>query len=215
MNSSPEAGTSPRGEVPAHGDHVADWWHRYAHRVQAYAMRHVDAHAAQEVVSETFLVAWRRQGDTPDDVLPWLIGVARNVIRNEHRSARRVQALASRLDAVARRDAVVPAVDAAVAEREHVLNALSRLPEKQREAVFLVAWDGLDREQAAQVSGCRVGTFDVRLSRARRRLEELLATDDLGPADPRTTVPRGGPAVAGESSTMSPISDEPLAGGTR
>ncbi|MCL1871376.1 MAG: RNA polymerase sigma factor [Promicromonosporaceae bacterium] len=155
-------------------ERVVGWWRLYAHRVQAYAMRHVDAHVAQEVVSETFLTAWRRASDVPDDVLPWLLGVARNVIRNEHRAARRALALTARLDHVARQNAVGPPVDAAVVERERVLLALSRLPEQHREALLLIAWDGLSRAQAAEVAGCRVGTFDVRLSRARRQLAALL-----------------------------------------
>lgn len=218
MNSSPGTGTPPADEASADGDRVADWWHQFGHRVQAYAMRHVDPHTAQEVVAETFLVAWRRQRDVPDDepgdVLPWLVGVARNVIRNEHRSARRGQALAARLDAVARRAPDVPAVDAAVAEREQVLLALAGLPEKHREALLLVAWDGLDREQAARVAGCRVGTFDVRLHRARRRLEELLATGDLDVV-PSASVPGRRAAPARRPSTVRPLPDGPVAGGDR
>ncbi|MFC8597893.1 RNA polymerase sigma factor [Isoptericola sp. NPDC057191] len=216
MNSFPRAATPPGGGAPADEDRVAEWWHRHAPRVQAYALRHVDAHAAQEVVSETFLVAWRRRRDLldglPDDeVLPWLVGVARNIVRNEHRSTRRATALAARLGGVARRETVTPAVDAAVAEREHVLLALSRLPEKHREAVLLVAWDGLTREQAARVTGCRLGTFDARLSRARRRLEELLDTDDLGPAGRDTTADRAGRAAVATPG-VHPLPDGPVGG---
>lgn len=168
-------------------DLVAEWWSEHAHRVQAYALRHVDAHAAQEVVSETFLVAWRRRADVPDDVLPWLLVVARNVVRHHYRAASRALALEQRLGQVARQQ-VSPAVDAAVTEREHVLLALAALPEKHREALLLVAWDGLSREQAAVAAGCRVGTFDVRLSRARRRLGDLLDDPEpaSGPPDNRT-----------------------------
>ncbi|MFD6179344.1 MULTISPECIES: RNA polymerase sigma factor [unclassified Isoptericola] len=216
MNSSPRAPSPPRDGVPPDEARVADWWRRHAPRVQAYAMRHVDAHAAQEVVSETFLVAWRRHGagtdEIPDDeVLPWLVGVARNVIRNAHRSTRRSAALVARLGTVAGRDAAAPAPDSAVAERAHVLLALARLTEKDREALLLVAWDGLSREQAARVAGCRLGTFDVRLSRARRRLTELLDADDLGSAVPSPAAPPRRPPAPDLLATH-PLPDRPAGG---
>jgi RNA polymerase sigma-70 factor (ECF subfamily) len=189
-------------------DRVVDWWGRYAARVQAYALRHVDAHAAQEVVSETFLVAWRRAGEVPDDALPWLLVVARNVIRHQHRAASRATALERRLNQVTWQH-VAPGADVAVTERERVLIALARLPEKHREAVLLVAWDGLSREQAAAAAGCRVGTFDVRLSRARKQLAALLDDPDPTPARRRALASLPAPAAT-------PLAVEPQTpGGTR
>ena len=63
-------------------------------RVFAYARRHSDATVAQDVVSETFLVAWRRRSDVPDDPLPWLLVVARNLIANQRRGELRRDRLA-------------------------------------------------------------------------------------------------------------------------
>ncbi len=51
-----------------------------------YALRHVDSDIAQEVLSETFLVAWWRLADVPDQPLPWLLAVADNTIANHRRS---------------------------------------------------------------------------------------------------------------------------------
>src|SRR3954447_5395648 len=68
--------------------------------VRAYAWRR-DAASADDVAAETFLVAWRRLDSVPADALPWLIGVARNVRRNELRSGRRRSALVERLAASA------------------------------------------------------------------------------------------------------------------
>jgi RNA polymerase sigma-70 factor (ECF subfamily) len=178
-----EVTTRPPGSLSATGatpqDRVIGWWHEYAHRVHAYALRHVDPHTAQEVVSEVFLVAWRRSDEVPDsrdagDVLSWLFVVARNVIRHQQRAAHRALALEQRLGQVAARETSPAGPDAAVAEREQVLLALAQLPEPQREALLLVAWDGLSREQAAAATGCKVGAFDVRLSRARTQLTRLL-----------------------------------------
>src|SRR3954451_25024474 len=56
--------------------------------------------AAEEVVSLTFLEAWRLRGTVRPEggsLLPWLLGIALNVARNVSRAARRQQATMSRL----------------------------------------------------------------------------------------------------------------------
>src|SRR5262245_33365764 len=67
--------------------------------VLAFARRRVGADAADDVLAETFLVAWRRRGDVPPDALPWLYAVAGNVVRNRLRSERRRDALQARMAA--------------------------------------------------------------------------------------------------------------------
>ena len=52
-----------------------------------------------------------------------------------------------------------------------MLTALAELSELEREAVLLVAWDGLANRDAAAVAGCSLRAFEVRLSRARARLD--------------------------------------------
>ena len=64
-------------------------YERHASLVLAYARRRIGADDAEDVLAETFLVAWRRRDDVPDDALPWLYAVAGNVLRNRARSARR------------------------------------------------------------------------------------------------------------------------------
>ena len=71
-------------------------YERHFDAVRAYAWRRAPS-LADEIVAETFLVAWRRLPEVPDDALPWLIGVARNVRANLHRSDRRRDALVQRL----------------------------------------------------------------------------------------------------------------------
>ncbi|MBX6767094.1 MAG: RNA polymerase, partial [Actinomadura rubrobrunea] len=63
-------------------------------RLWAYAAARAGRQIADEVVSETFAVAWRRLRDVPDPPLPWLLGVARNVLRENHRAERRREAFA-------------------------------------------------------------------------------------------------------------------------
>lgn len=141
--------------------------------VLAYALRRSDGETAQDVVAETFLVAWRRLDVVPDDALPWLYGVARRVLANQRRADSRRDALARRL-----------AVHTEVSDRQSevgdasLLRALARLPEASREALLLVAWDGLDRGRAAAALGCRPARLRVRLHRARRRLARELETEE-------------------------------------
>lgn len=146
-------------------------WDRDGPRVAAYARRQVPPDDVQDVVAETFLQAWRRWDDVPQPPVAWLIGTARKVIGNSRRARRRRTALHDRLtllDSAARRseDAAVLATD-----RMAALNALAALPELQREALLLLAWDGLTPDEAASVLGIKPGTFRVRAHRARAALD--------------------------------------------
>lgn len=142
--------------------------------VRAYALRRTSGDAAQDVVAETFLVAWRRLDDVPADALPWLYGVARRVLANQRRSADRGAALAERLAGGAPRGPGVDPGDSA-GDAELLRLALSRLSEPSREALMLVAWHGLSGVRAARAAGCSRAAFAVRLHRARARLTAELA----------------------------------------
>ncbi|HYN96657.1 MAG TPA: RNA polymerase sigma factor [Pilimelia sp.] len=152
-------------------------WAQCGPRVLAYALRHVDPDTAQDVVSETFLVAWRRLASVPADPLPWLLVVARNTIANQRRSGHRQAQLTSQLERLHRVAEPAVAADVLATERASVLAGLAALTHKEREALLLTAWDGLPAEQAASVAGCSVAAFHVRLFRARRRLRAGLDPD--------------------------------------
>jgi RNA polymerase sigma-70 factor (ECF subfamily) len=64
--------------------------------------------------------------------------------------------------------------------------ALNGLPEADREALMLAAWEGLSAQQAARVLGCSPTAFRIRLHRARRKLEASL---DDEPGARHRTVP--------------------------
>ncbi len=164
-------------------DAAADFtraWHTDAPRVLAYARRHVPHDRAQDVVAEAFTVAWRRWHDVPAPPLPWLIATARNLVRAERRDLARRLRLDDRLALL--REVAAPADGAGdeVLVREEALATLAGLDEDHREALLLVAWDGLDAAGAAEVLGIRPGAFRTRLHRARRALERA----ERGPAPP-------------------------------
>ncbi|RFU39257.1 RNA polymerase sigma factor, partial [Actinomadura logoneensis] len=156
-------------------------------RVWAYATARAGRQIADEVVSETFAIAWRRIRDVPEPALPWLLGVARNVLRDGHRADARREAFAQELV----RHAPGPAGDVAehVAERLGVLRALAALAEDDREVLILTAWQGLAPRDAARVLGCSKTAFRVRLHRARRRLQQAIEQDEPGQR-PATAAPR-------------------------
>ncbi|GAA2109557.1 RNA polymerase sigma factor [Actinomadura alba] len=148
----------------------------YHPRVHAYAVSRAGRQLAEEVTSETFCVAWRRFGDLPDPPLPWLLGVARNVLRESFRAQVRQDSLTAELRAwTSAAEAAHGDVGDAVVERATVLQALAGLSEDDRELLTLVAWHGLSPREAAKVVGCSTATYFVRLHRARKRLERALS----------------------------------------
>ncbi len=124
----------------------------YRQNVWAHAAGRAGRQAADEVVSETFAIAWRRFADVPDSALPWLLGVARNVLRDGHRARVRRESFTAALGRWAAR----PAGDIAeeVAERLAVLRAMAALPDADREILILIAWQGLTPREAAKVVRC-------------------------------------------------------------
>jgi len=106
--------------------------------------------------------------------------VARNVIATQQRGSRRRGALRERLEHTCTGAAPPSAVDE---PDGRVAAALGRLPANDREAITLIAWDGLHPAEAATVIGQSPAAFRVRLHRAKRRLRREL--DRGGQADPR------------------------------
>lgn len=159
--------------------------------VLAFALRRVSGReAAEDMVAETFAVAWRRRDRIPDPALPWLYAVALRVIANQYRSGRRRRDLDARLahEAVARPAAADP-VDA-IDRRDAFTAAFAELAEGEREVLRLTAWEGLSTAEGARVLGCSAGAFRVRLHRARRKLaKQLEAAGHISNENAATTKP--------------------------
>lgn len=136
---------------------------------------------AEDVVSLTFLEAWRLRGRVDADgasLQPWLFGIATNVLRNTRRTARRHQNALTRLppptDVVDFADELVGRLrdgEQLAAARA----AMDLLRPAEREVFALCVWAGLDHAAAAEALGVREGTVRARLSRARARLRGLTA----------------------------------------
>jgi RNA polymerase sigma-70 factor (ECF subfamily) len=132
-------------------------------RVLAYAASHAGAQRAEDITSETFTIAWRKLDQMPSNALPWLLGIARNLVLAARRQTRH-----DAIDDVPVTDDFVRVVELRV--------ALASLSDADQEVLTLIAWHGLPAAEAAQVLGCTTATFFVRLHRARRRLRAALST---------------------------------------
>ncbi|GAA3692047.1 RNA polymerase sigma factor [Nonomuraea antimicrobica] len=144
----------------------------YYPAIHQYAARRTDsADDTADVISETFLTAWRRLHEVPDGerALLWLYGVARRVLANQQRGASRRAGLADRLRDELAADRPVTPVDL-----EHVRAAFEELPEGDREVLALACWEGLTSEQIAKVMECTAVAARTRLHRARKRLAARL-----------------------------------------
>jgi len=157
-------------------ERFAALFRRHAPAIQRYVTRRIGPHAADDVVAETFLIAFRRRAAfraEASGALPWLYGIATNVVRRHHRTELRQLRLLARTgaDPVTERftDQVSAAVSAASVNAE-LAAGLASLPAAQRDALLLVAWGGLSYEQVAHATGVPLGTVQSRISRARQRL---------------------------------------------
>ncbi|WP_431042868.1 RNA polymerase sigma factor [Streptomyces sp. P1-3] len=158
-------------------DAFATLFDDYARSVYNHAFRLTgDWATAEDVVSLTFLEAWRLRARVDAEggsLRPWLLGIATNTVRNTRRAARRHSAAMSRLP----RDTAVRDFADEVAGRiddaellAAVTCALDALRRPEREVLALCVWSGLDYAAAADALGVPVGTVRSRLSRARKKL---------------------------------------------
>ncbi|HMI98512.1 MAG TPA: sigma-70 family RNA polymerase sigma factor [Gaiellaceae bacterium] len=155
---------------------------RHAEAVYNYSFRRTaDWAAAEDLVSSVFLEAWRRRADLEltsqsERLLPWLLGVATNLLRTRNRSAARLaRALLRERTGSDEPDFADDAVRrVADAQRmKAVLSLIRALPRGTQDVLALYAWAGLSYEEVSASLGIPIGTVRSRLSRARLYLEKL------------------------------------------
>jgi RNA polymerase sigma factor (sigma-70 family) len=159
---------------------------RHAHDIQRYVVRRIGEDAADDLVAETFLLAFK-QRDRYDmsrtDARPWLYGIVTNLIgRHRRAEIRHYRALArTGVDPVA--ESFTDRVDAAVsadAVKQRLAAALAALPTAHRDTLLLVAWGDLSYEEVAVALRVSAGTVASRINRARSKLRQSLG--DIAPS---------------------------------
>lgn len=162
-----------------HHEAFASVYDRYAPDIHRYVARRLGAEAADDVTSETFLVAFRsrrRFDSSRASARPWLYGIAANLIGRQRRSENRA------LKALARtgHDPVVePWVDAenrvvAQSVNRQLAGGLATLSAGDRHVLLLIAWADLSYLEVAEALGIPLGTVRSRLNRARRKVRTAL-----------------------------------------
>jgi RNA polymerase sigma factor (sigma-70 family) len=177
------AGTDPEA--------FGELYERHAQAVFAFCARRTgDLTLAEDLTSVVFLEAWRRRRSvrlSGHSALPWLLGTAHNVVRNQRRSLRRHRAAVLRLStnevSPSGEEEVIARVDAQRTLSATLL-AVERLPREQQDVVNLVLWSGLCYDDAAQALGVPVGTVRSRIARARAALRTSLARATLTKESP-------------------------------
>jgi RNA polymerase sigma factor (sigma-70 family) len=160
------------GEPAAFGE----LFERHGRAVYNYCFRRTaDWTVAEDLSSVVFLEAWRRRKDVRlhgESLLPWLYGVATNVLRNRSRSLRRYRAALERIPRGHEPDFADDIADRLGDEEQmrHVLEAIELLPKRDQDVLALCVSSELTYEEAAVALNLPVGTVRSRLSRARARL---------------------------------------------
>jgi RNA polymerase sigma factor (sigma-70 family) len=167
---------------------------QYAGQLYDYVARRVGRQVAEDLVAETFLVAFagrERYDPAVPNARPWLFGIITNLLRNHQRAETRAWRAYARAGsdplgggrAVAEpfADRVGERLDAQAAARA-MAGALASMPSRQRDLLLLHVWAGMDYPELATALGLPPGTVRSRLHRAKARLRQALP-DHAAPTD--------------------------------
>lgn len=167
-------------------EEFAHLFDRYAARLHWYIARRLGTSEADDLVGQTFLIAFERRqqfAGSADGALPWLYGIATNLIHRRRRDeVRQYRAYARSEPAGLDRHGdplaaeVADRVDAASASR--ILNGvLAGLRQAERDVLLLYCWEELSYAEIAEALDLPLGTVRSRLHRARRALRSALGPD--------------------------------------
>jgi RNA polymerase sigma factor (sigma-70 family) len=170
----------------ARPDGFATIFDRHYIAVHRYLARRAPRAQADDLASMTFVVAFERRASFrphSTSALPWLLGIATNLMHERHRAERREQGTFVLLsaerptDAHSERDAGDDELDT-----DRLAQALASLDSPQRDVLLLHAWEELSYEEIAEALDVPIGTVRSRLARARAHLRSQLQEPRACPA---------------------------------
>jgi RNA polymerase sigma-70 factor (ECF subfamily) len=179
------------GDTPTNSGRFRQIFDEHGHAIQLYCARRLSAADANEASADVFVVAWQKRNQIPDgaDVRPWLYGIARNVVRNQARGARRWTRLSAKALAVSEMSPADPELQVVRRlEDRLVADAAKLLSERDREILLLHAWEDLTVAEIATALGLSATAAHMRLRRALERLAKALNKAGFEP--PITDRPR-------------------------
>lgn len=147
--------------------------------VSTFLRRRAGASAAEELTSQTFLVAFASRSNFDQariSAKPWLLGIATNLVRHQARGVGRQRRAYDRATPDSEADFTEQAIGRADAsgQRPALVAALSELTVEERDVLLLFAWGELSYEEIAEALEVPIGTVRSRLARARKRMEQLI-----------------------------------------
>ncbi len=182
-----EAATTDATLITGDRELFAQLFDRHMATLHRYCARRVGVDAAEDVVAETFLTAFEKRARFDaryTSALPWLYGIATNLLRRLRRDeVRAFRAFArtgvdpvsdpSMTDDAA--DRIATRLDASFVSRQ-LARCLAGMSARQRDVLLLHAWGELSYIEIAAALQISLGTVRSRLSRAKAQLR-----DDLTP----------------------------------
>lgn len=154
-------------------------FNRHFDHIHRYLQRHVGTDMADDLASQTFLIAFDRRSSfdlAKATARPWLFGIAANLMREHLREFRRRLRAYDRIDrggGLDELDGVEERADAAALRRQ-LAAALADLPAAELETLLLHAWAELSYQEVAEALSLPIGTVSSRLNRMRARMHDLL-----------------------------------------
>ncbi len=153
---------------------------RHCPEILRYLTRRVGSQDAEDLLSQTFLVALERRSTfraTAQGARPWLYGIASNLLLRRHRDEVRFLRALARLPhdhgVAIFEESAAERIDAA-AQAHAIAGPLAELTAGDRNVLLLLAWAQLSHEEIAAALQIPVGTVKSRLHRARRQLRHAL-----------------------------------------
>ena len=161
-------------------------YERHLRAVASYVARRTGPGLSEDLTAEVFVRAFRKRAvfrDEHGSALPWLMGIANNLIADHRRAERRRLEMLRRL---ATTRPVSVEADGAVLAPE-LVGELLRLPAADRDTLLLVVWGELSYAEAATALSVPIGTIRSRIARARHRLGAAIGQA----ADPHAPIVNG------------------------